>query len=312
MNVQLGTLPLPYGQPQQPVLQPSRHLMLQIPSDRTITSDAALSHNGFPMNVQQHTTYHPPHGQIHQSVSQPPRHLMPQIVSNQYVASHTFNSSHLTPYNVIPQHNAPQNQYYPTPMHLPLYPAIGSTVNHRANANYHPFRGHVQQQQHMNPRPPQSMSNQIARTMHQSNASPNATVDVRPHRPQNANKSSLLVIGFVRHFHGPSNFRLFPNDVVRIIFDFYYLAHGQWLGQTFSIEIVPPDPEKWIYKSPLYLRNGGYSIVCRTTSERAMSMWRMYLKSQCSGFTLRPVDRYDINKVDCITPGTKFLGISPK
>ena len=278
-----------------------------------VPTHAPLSHNGYSMNIQQQSTYPPPHGQPQQCATQPPRHLMPQIVSNRYVPSHTFNYSHPISYNVIPQHNVPQSQYYPTPMHLPLYPAIGSTVNHRVNVNYHPFRGHVQQQQHMNPHPPQSIRDQSATTMYQSNAVPNATVEVIPHRPQNANKSNLLVIGFVRHFHGPSNFRLFPNDVVRIIFDFYYLAHGQWMGQTISIEVMPPDPENCNNKSPLYLYSVCDSRV-GTTSERARAraMWRMYPKSECSGFTLRPVDRDDINKVDCITPKTKFLGIFPK
>ena len=280
-------------------------------------------HNGYPMNVQEQNTYPPTDVQSQQSVSQPPRQLMPQIVSNRYVASHSFNSSHLTPYNVVPvapQHNAPQShpqsQYHPHPMPYPLYPAIGSTVNHRANVNYHQFRGHVQQQQHINPHPPQSIRDQSATTMYQSNAAPKAIVKLGPHRPQNANKSNLLISGFVRHFHGPSNFRLFPNDIVRIIFDFYYLAHGQWMGQTIFIEIVPSEPENSNHKFPLYLMWSfdGYFTKSRgrPRSDPLQTMWRMYPKSECSGFTLRPVNRDDINKVDCITPKTKFLGIFPK
>ena len=255
----------------------------------SLSAQPPPSQNGYPMNVQQ-STLPLPYVQPQQPVSQPSRHLMPQIASNQFVASHTFNSSHLIPYNVILQHNAPQNQYYPTPMPLPLYPANGSTINnHRANANYHQFRGHVQQQQHMKPHPPPSMSNQIAGTMHS---------------PQNKKRSHLLINGFLRHCQRTNDFNRFPSELVHLIFDLYYLIHSEWLNQNINIQIgdVNGHSDKDGYVSWKWYPHDTFRLTdiwCYDTFgmyPNETSIWRMYPKPECGGFTLRPTELY---KAEC-------------
>ena len=90
------------------------------------------------------------------------------------------------------------------------------------------------------------------------------------------------------------------SDIVRIIFDHYYLVHGEWMKQNILIQTVDAsDEDKYIN-----LRESDtFSFDQNKPSE---SIWRMYPDPEYEGFILRPAD---INEAENITESTKFLGI---
>ena len=136
------------------------------------------------------------------------------------------------------------------------------------------------------------------------------------HSPQNKKRSNLLINGFIRHYKRTNDFNRFPSELVHLIFDLYYLIHGEWLNQNINIQIVSGvngDKYEDVYlgaeTAPWYPY--AYDTLCVTdypsfSSECETSIWRMYPKPECGGFILRPTN---LLESESATKRKRFLGI---
>ena len=99
---------------------------------------------------------------------------------------------------------------------------------------------------------------------------------------------------------------MFPSDIVRIIFDHYYLIHGEWFRHNIHIQVVnAKEDDRKLYLHP---PPSGSSLV----GSGPKAIWRMYPKSECDGFILRPINQEQLNRGENVTEHTKFLGIYSK
>lgn len=107
---------------------------------------------------------------------------------------------------------------------------------------------------------------------------------------QNTRCSKLLINGFIRQFPGTFDFNFFPTELARIIFDFYYLAHEEWLNQNFIIQMVDPNQRKG---ERIYL-GGHFGSRCVQLScsviNNGSTIWKIYPNAKSGGFILCLLD----------------------
>lgn len=137
------------------------------------------------------------------------------------------------------------------------------------------------------------------------------------HCPQNKKRSDMLINGFMRHCKGPGNFNWFPSELVQLIFDLYYLNHGEWLNQNITIQIVDPDQRNGldVHLGACHRGYGSMSIPRLTVTHSPMlfidrdvksPIWRMYPHHEGGGFMVRPANPFEAENVKEFT---RFLGI---